>query len=97
VHFPGLSGVVPGLGRFADNPWGLGCEIRGQKHPHWTGTQNSAATFGHFGGAGTILWVDPSRKVAAVALTDRRFDDWAGEAVRLWSQFSDAVLTEHHP
>ena len=39
--------------------------------PHWTGTTNSPATFGHFGGAGTFLWVDPARGWLAVALTDR--------------------------
>jgi CubicO group peptidase (beta-lactamase class C family) len=94
VHFPGLSGLLPGLGRFADNPWGLGCEIRGAKCPHWTGTRNSPDTFGHFGGAGTMLWVDPVAQVAVAALTDRRFDDWAGDAVRLWTEFSDAVLAE---
>jgi CubicO group peptidase (beta-lactamase class C family) len=94
VHFPTLSGQIPGLGRFSPCPWGLGCEIRGDKQPHWTGTTNSPATYGHFGGAGTILWVDPRAAVAAVALTDRRFDDWAADAVRLWSEFSDAALAE---
>jgi hypothetical protein len=38
--------------------------------------------------------VDPRAAVAAVALTDRRFDDWADDAVRLWSAFSDAALAE---
>ena len=93
-HCPTLSGIIPGLGRFDPCPWGLGCEIRGGKTPHWTGTANSPATFGHFGGAGTLLWVDPVHAVAAVALTDRPFDEWSATALEVWPQFADAVLHE---
>ncbi|HEX2153776.1 MAG TPA: serine hydrolase domain-containing protein [Acidimicrobiia bacterium] len=89
VHFPGLAGVLPGIGSFDPNPWGLTFEIKGEKHPHWTGRDNSPATVGHFGGAGTFLWIDPVAGLAAVALTDRDFDKWAMEA---WPIFSDAVL-----
>ena len=32
--------------------------------------------------------------VACLSLTDRPFDDWADEALRVWPQFSDAVLAE---
>jgi CubicO group peptidase (beta-lactamase class C family) len=93
-QFPVLNGVIPGLGRYSPCPWGLGLEIRGDKQPHWTGTTNSAETFGHFGGAGTFLWVDPAVGVACLSLTDRPFDEWADEALRVWPQFSDAVLAE---
>lgn len=99
VQFPDLDGIVPGVGRFSPCPWGLGAEIRGTKSPHWTGTSNSPATFGHFGGAGAFLWVDPAAAggdgLACLALTDRSFDEWADEALRLWPELSDAVLTEH--
>ncbi|HEX6207819.1 MAG TPA: serine hydrolase domain-containing protein [Actinomycetota bacterium] len=88
-HFPELAGVLPGLGRFDPNPWGLTFEIRGDKRPHWTGKRNSPGTFGHFGGAGTFLWVDPAAGLAAVVLTDREFGEWALEA---WPAFSDAAL-----
>ena len=94
VQFPGLPGVLPGVGTFAECDWGLGTEVRGTKQPHWTGTGNSPATFGHFGGAGTLLWVDPGVHVACVALTDRPFDEWAQAALQLWPVFSDAVLAE---
>lgn len=94
VQFPGLGGVLPGVGTFADNSWGIGAEIRGTKQPHWTGTQNSPATFGHFGGAGTLLWVDPHADVALLALTDLPFDDWTDTALRVWPELSDAVLAE---
>ena len=91
VHYPSLAGIVPGVGRYAPCPWGLGFELRGEKQPHWTGTRNSGRTFGHFGGAGTMFWVDPAADVALVALTDRAFDTWALEA---WPELSDAVLDE---
>jgi CubicO group peptidase (beta-lactamase class C family) len=89
VAFPGLPGVVPGVGRFDDCDWGLGFEIHGTKSPHWMGDRNSPATFGHFGGAGTFLWVDPVADLALVVLTDRPFDDWALTA---WPALSDAVV-----
>ena len=94
THFPDLNGIIPGVGRFAPCPWGLGFEVRGVKQPHWTGTTNSPKTFGHFGGAGTFLWVDPAVGVACLSLTDRPFDEWADEALRLWPQVSDAALAE---
>ena len=89
VAFPGLSGVLPDFGRFEPNDWGLGFELRDAKNPHWTGTRNSARTFGHFGGSGTFLWVDPERQLALACLTDREFGPWAKEA---WPRLSDAVL-----
>jgi CubicO group peptidase (beta-lactamase class C family) len=93
-HFPELNGIIPGVGRFTPCPWGLGFEVRGAKQPHWTGTRNSPSTFGHFGGAGTFIWVDPAVGVACLALTDRAFDEWADQALSMWPEFSDAVLAE---
>jgi CubicO group peptidase (beta-lactamase class C family) len=90
VAFPGLSGVLPDFGRFEPNDWGLGFELRDGKEPHWTGTRNSSRTFGHFGGSGTFLWVDPERQLALGCLTDREFGPWAKDA---WPRLSDAVLT----
>jgi CubicO group peptidase (beta-lactamase class C family) len=89
VVFPGLPGVVPGVGRFDNCDWGLGFEIHGEKHPHWMGQRNSPGAFGHFGGAGTFLWVDLDAEIALVVLTDREFGPWALEA---WPALSDAVL-----
>jgi CubicO group peptidase (beta-lactamase class C family) len=89
VAFPGLVGVLPGVGRYDPLDWGLGFELRDGKAPHWTGSANSPGTFGHFGGAGTFLWVDPGVDVATVVLTDREYGPWALDA---WPGFSDAVL-----
>ncbi len=86
-----LSGVLPGFGRQERNTWGLGFEIRGLKEPHWTGRNNAATTYGHFGASGTFLWHDPDHGLACVALTDRQFGPWAAE---VWPELSDAVLRE---
>ncbi|EOM76082.1 serine hydrolase [Rhodococcus rhodnii] len=91
VQFPGLDGIVPGYGTHKPNDWGLGFEIRGEKSPHWTGGENSPRTVGHFGQAGTFVWLDPVAEVAAIVLTDRAFGDWAKP---LWPAFSDAVLRD---
>lgn len=91
VQFPGLVGVIPGLGRYDPCDWGLGFELKDGKSPHWTGARNSAATFGHFGGAGTFLWVDPGPRVALACLTSLEFGEWAKTA---WPALADAVLAE---
>ncbi|MBV9661929.1 MAG: beta-lactamase family protein [Acidimicrobiales bacterium] len=92
VAFPGLSGVLPGFGRQEPNDWGLGVEIRGLKHPHWTGRLNSPQTFGHFGQSGAFLWVDPEAGLALASLSDRPFGEWATAA---WPALADAVLEAH--
>ena len=91
VQFPGLAGVLPDFGRMDPNDWGLGFELRDGKSPHWTGSRNSPRTFGHFGGSGTFLWVDPEADLALGVLTDLDFGDWAKDA---WPRLSDAVLLE---
>ena len=91
VQFPGLAGVLPGWGRMDPNDWGLAFELRDAKSPHWTGTRASPRTFGHFGAAGTFLWVDPDAGVALAVLTDKEFGDWAKDA---WPVLSDSVVGE---
>lgn len=92
IAFPGLAGVLPGFGRQAHNDWGLGCEIRDGKSPHWTSADNSPATFGHFGQSGSFLWVDPDANLACVSLCDTNFGDWAA---RVWPPLSTRVLAAH--
>ncbi|ADK29303.1 serine hydrolase domain-containing protein [Corynebacterium pseudotuberculosis] len=88
VQFPELNGIVPGYGMYKPCPWGLGFEIKGEKDPHWTGTQMPANTVGHFGQSGTYLWMVPESGVAMVALTDRPFGAWAKEP---WAKTNDTV------
>ena len=92
VQFPGLVGVLPDVGRMDPNDWGLGFELRDSKEPHWTGARNSPRTFGHFGGSGTFVWVDPEADLALACLTDLDFGPWALEA---WPRLSDDVLAEN--
>jgi CubicO group peptidase (beta-lactamase class C family) len=91
VQFPCLAGVLPEFGRFDPNDWGLGFELRDGKSPHWTGSRNSPRTYGHFGGSGSFLWVDPEAGLALACLTDLEFGDWAKTA---WPSLSDDVLTQ---
>jgi CubicO group peptidase (beta-lactamase class C family) len=91
VAFAGLRGVLPGWGQYDPLDWGLGFEIRDDKSPHWTGYTNSPSTFGHFGGSGSFLWVDPEAGLACASLSGREFDTWAKTA---WPAFSDAVKKE---
>jgi CubicO group peptidase (beta-lactamase class C family) len=89
VQYPGLRGVLPGFGGQDPNDWGLGFEIRAMKRPHWTGTTNSPATYGHFGQSGTMLWIDPVAELGLVALCEEPFAEWATVE---WPALSDAVL-----
>jgi CubicO group peptidase (beta-lactamase class C family) len=92
VQFPGLAGLVPGVGRFDPCDWGLGFELHDGKRPHWMGDRRSPAAFGHFGATGCFLWVDPDAGLAAAAVTDRSFDDgkWA---MATWPAWSDRLPT----
>ena len=94
VQFPGLNGVLPGYGVQRPNDWGLGFELRDAKSPHWTGSRNSARTFGHFGQSGGFIWADPAVDLAVVVLTNRDFGEWA---LQPWPALSDAVLAEFGP
>jgi CubicO group peptidase (beta-lactamase class C family) len=89
VQYPGLRGVLPGFGPQDPNDWGLGFEIRDNKHPHWTGIRNSPRTYGHFGQSGSMMWVDPDARIALIVLADRPFGEWAAQA---WPRLADAVL-----
>jgi CubicO group peptidase (beta-lactamase class C family) len=89
VQFPGLPGLVPGVGRFDPCDWGLGFELHDAKRPHWMGDRRSEAAFGHFGASGCFLWVDPDAGLAAAAVTDRPFED--GWAMRTWPAWSDRL------
>lgn len=88
VHFPDLAGIVPGYGRHNPCDWGLGFELRGSKTPHWTGGSMPADVAGHFGQAGTFVWVHPETGQGCVVLTDRPFGDWAKP---LWSEFNEKL------
>jgi CubicO group peptidase (beta-lactamase class C family) len=90
VQFPGLAGLVPGVGRFDPCDWGLGFELHDGKRPHWMGDRRSEAAFGHFGASGCFVWVDPDAGLAVAAVTNRPFDDdkWG---MATWPAWSDRL------
>lgn len=92
VQFPGLPGVLPGIGSYAPLDWGLGFERNFSRPGHWAGRRISAEAAGHFGAAGTFLWADPVAELACVCLTDREFGPWALDA---WPEFCDRLLISH--
>ena len=55
---PGRPGVLPDHGRFDPLNWGLGVQIN-TRPSTWMGTKTSPRAFGHFGGSGTFLRIDP--------------------------------------
>ena len=95
LSLAGVAGLIVTIGFTADSFIvyfeRIRDELRDGKSPHWTGSTNSPATFGHFGQSGTFLWVDPELAAACVVLTDRDFGAWAKP---LWSEFNDRVVDE---
>lgn len=92
VQFPGLSGVLPGVRRYERLDWGLGFERNFGTPGHWAGGRVSRAAYGHFGGSGTFLWLDPAAGLAVVMLADREFEEWGMAA---WPPLCDAIVAEH--
>jgi len=81
-----LAGIVPGFGRFNPCPWGLGVEIRGDKH-HWMGDW-PAASFGHFGRSGALALVNVEEGLCVVATSTVAFGAWAHD---LWPHWTTRV------
>lgn len=90
--FPELRGVLPGFGSADPNLWGLGFEIRGNKDPHWTGIRHDPSTFGHFGGSGSFLWVDPTRQLIGASVSTEVFGPWA---VKAWPTVNTVLIERY--
>lgn len=76
VQWPGLRGVTPGFGHYSDNQWGLAMEIRADKAHTWFPSLSEDATFGHFGRAGSYLWVAPESGFGAAFLGAEPTGSW---------------------
>lgn len=85
-YAPQLDGFVPGFGRFAPCPWGLGPEIRGDKH-HWMGDW-PPDSFGHFGQSGSMILLNADEQIGLVATSTEPFGRWA---VRMWPRWTSAM------
>jgi CubicO group peptidase (beta-lactamase class C family) len=84
-YLPDLVGIVPGFGRFAPCPWGMGPEVRGEKQ-HWMGDW-SPASFGHFGKSGSMVLLNADEGIGVVATSSEPFGAWA---VKLWPEWTSA-------
>ena len=92
VQYPGLPGGIESFQTWDVADWGLGCDIRDAKAPHWLSSACSPATLSHFGAAGTLMWADPVAGVGLVCLANR--GTYSGWMMRPggWADLSDAVL-----
>ncbi len=85
-YLPDLDGIVPGFGRFSPCPWGLGPEVRGDKH-HWMGDW-PAASFGHFGQSGAMMLCHVEERLGLVATSTEPFGPWAAQ---LWPEWTSSM------
>jgi CubicO group peptidase (beta-lactamase class C family) len=94
VQYPGLGGGIESFMTWDTADWGLGCDIRDAKQPHWTGTHTSPETLSHFGASGTLMWADGAAGVGLVCLANRgTYSGWMMRPGR-WPDLSDRVLAE---
>ena len=90
------GGVAGGVGtagvHWEHGLWGLGWEVVGDKHGHWTGTLRSPNTFCHWGQSGTLVWADPDRELALAVFGNRTVHrPWPLKPPR-WSKLSDSLV-----
>ena len=92
VAYPGIPGGIESFQTWDDAGWSLGCEVRGHKHPHWTGTRTSPVSLSHFGASGTLFFADPVAGVGLVCLANR--STYSGWIMRpgAWPDLCDAVI-----
>lgn len=89
----GAPGGVESMGvRWDPGFWGIGWEVKGDKRRHWTGTKTSHDTWCHWGQAGTLVWVDPTRDLGVAMFANRTVRTlWPFRPAR-WSDISDAIV-----
>lgn len=92
VSRPGLRGLVPGYGTYDDCQWGLGFELKAQKVPHWLGDAFPPETAGHFGAAGSFLFIDRSRDIAGAFLSGTLFN---AEHKRMWPGLTNEIAERY--
>jgi CubicO group peptidase (beta-lactamase class C family) len=93
-QFPGIPGGVESFQTWDKGDWGLGCDIRDAKEPHWLPRDCSPATLSHFGASGTLMWADPAPRVGLVCLANRgTYSGWMMQRGG-WRELSSAVVRE---
>jgi CubicO group peptidase (beta-lactamase class C family) len=88
-----LAGDAEGVVPWRAASWGLGWDVKGRKAPHSSGALTSAATFGHTGSSGSMVWVDPELELVCVMIGTRSAESgWSDGAVPRRALFSNAVV-----
>lgn len=89
----GLEGGVESLKAiWRPGFWGAGWEVKGTKRRHWTGETSDASTWCHWGQAGTLVWVDPTRELGVAVFANRTVrTPWPLRPQR-WMELSDAII-----
>jgi hypothetical protein len=91
VQFPGLAGVLPGIGRFDPLDWGLGVERNFARPGHWAGSRVSPAR--------SATSEAPGRSSGGPRGACSRPSTWAiapstAGALDAWPPLCDAIVTE---
>jgi CubicO group peptidase (beta-lactamase class C family) len=61
--------------------------------PSSSGEYFSPQAYGHLGYTGTSLWIDPTRELAVILLTNRTWPDGKNQAIKqIRPKFHDAVI-----
>jgi len=82
-----------GVARWRAASWGIGWDVKSRKAPHNSGALTSAATFGHTGSSGCMLWADPTLELVCVMIGTRSAESgWVDGPVPRRALFSNAVV-----
>ena len=91
-HTNGVGGGYGSL-KYDRCAWGLGPELRGNKHPHWAPPTSSPHSFGHYGSGGRLAWIDPEVGIGWAVMCTSYLD--TGLATRTFmADIGTALLAE---
>ncbi|QPK94370.1 beta-lactamase family protein [Actinomyces sp. zg-332] len=76
-----------------DHAWGLGFELKGSKTNHWMGNLSSKRSFGHFGSAGSYLFIDLDKQTYNIFLGEKKYNI---EHRQKWNKLNDELSAKHN-
>ena len=89
-QFPALAGVVPGYGRFAPCPWGLGLEFVARRLRTGPRPTPRRARLDDFGQSGSFVWADRDLGASAAFVGAEPFGQWHHDN---WSALNASLLS----
>ncbi len=78
--------------RIAESSWALGWDT--PSNPSSSGSRFSAASFGHLGYTGTSIWVDPTKELEVVLLSNRVHPTRRNETIKQFRPLIHDVIYE---